>query len=167
MAIDTWSTCFNRDKIAFWFLGRQKNNISLKLIANYDTDKNVIVNQLNWNWNFRPQGDGRSGAWGSLLPERNLTFLTHGSSRRMMCESMLSTNADIAPRTVALMNQTALRALCFFFSKQTGAYNMQARPCRPCSVLPCIYVSACLIQYNADTPLCACIGMYNKLIVCF
>ena len=27
------------------------------------------------NWNFRPEGDGRSGPWGPLLPERNLTFL--------------------------------------------------------------------------------------------
>ena len=39
--------------------------------------------------------------------------------RRMMCESMLSTNAENAPITVAVVNQTALRALCFFF-KQTG-----------------------------------------------
>ena len=40
--------------------------------------------------------------------------------RRMMCESMLSTNAEIAPITVALVSQTALRAsLCFFF-KKTG-----------------------------------------------
>ena len=31
--------------------------------------------------------------------------------RRMMCESMLSTSAEIAPITVALVNQTALRAL--------------------------------------------------------
>ena len=38
--------------------------------------------------------------------------------RRMMCDSMLSTNAEIAPITVALVNQTALRAsLCFFFRK--------------------------------------------------
>ena len=33
---------FHRDKIA---LGRQENNVSLRLIANFDTDKNVIVNQ--------------------------------------------------------------------------------------------------------------------------
>ena len=39
--------------------------------------------------------------------------------RRMMCESMLSTNAEIAPVTVAMVNQTALQALCVFF-KQTG-----------------------------------------------
>ena len=26
------------------------------------------------SWNFRPKGDGRSGPWGPLLPERNLTF---------------------------------------------------------------------------------------------
>ena len=26
------------------------------------------------SWNFRPKVDGRSGPWGPLLPERNLTF---------------------------------------------------------------------------------------------
>ena len=58
--------------------------------------------------------------------------------RRMMGESMLSTNAEIAPITVAVVNQTALRALCFPF-KQTGtsglAHNMQARPWSLVSIL--------------------------------
>ena len=47
MAINTWSRRFNRDKIPFWFLGRQENSsVSLGFIANQDTDKNVIVNRL-------------------------------------------------------------------------------------------------------------------------
>ena len=40
--------------------------------------------------------------------------------RRMMCESLLSTNAEIALITVALVNQTALRALLCFFFRKTG-----------------------------------------------
>ena len=51
----------------------------------------------------------------------NLYGLTIFDSRiicRMMCESVLSTNTEIPPVSVALVNQTALRALlCLYFKK--------------------------------------------------
>ena len=77
-----------------------------------------------------------------------LNFFTHVTIfdsriiRRMMCESMLSTNAEIAPITVAVVNQTALQALCFFL-KQTGTpelvHNMQARPLSLVSILALLH----------------------------
>ena len=44
--------------------------------------------------------------------------------RRMICESMLSTKMEkLLQWTVALVNQTALRELCYFFSpKQAGLF---------------------------------------------
>ena len=63
--------------------------------------------------------------------------------RRMICESMLSTKMQkLLQCTVALVNQTVLRALCSFF-KQTGtpglAHNMQARPWSLVSILALLH----------------------------
>ena len=62
-----------------------------------------------------------------------LTIFYSRIIRRMMCESMLSTNAEIAPITVAVVNQAALRALRFFSNRL--APNMQVRPWSLVSVL--------------------------------
>ena len=65
----------------------------------------------------------------------------------MMCESILSTNAEIAPITVAMVNQTALRALLCFFS-EILAHNMKVRPWP--------YVLIFALRH-------ASIGIYNEL----
>ena len=62
---------------------------------------------------------------------------------------MLSTNAEIASISVALVNQTALHYYASFSQKLT--HNMQARLWYLISVLALLH---------------ACIGMYNKLAVC-
>ena len=55
--------------------------------------------------------------------------------RRMICESMLSTKMQkLLQCTVALVNQTALWALCFFF-KQTGAQDWHITCRHGCGLL--------------------------------
>ena len=71
--------------------------------------------------------------------------------RRMMRESMVSRNAELLQCTVALVNQTALRALCFFSNKL--AHKMQARPWSLVSILALLH------------SMHACICMHNKLVV--
>ena len=56
----------------------------------------------------------------AIAAEEAVLFIDSRIVRRMMCESMLSTNAEIAQITVALVNQTALRALLCFFFRNTG-----------------------------------------------
>ena len=77
------------------------------------------------------------------------TFIDSRIIRRMICESMLSTKMQkLLQCTSALVNQTALRALCFFF-KQTRAHNMQVRPWSLVSILALLYD----------------VYIYNKLVV--
>ena len=61
-------------------------------------------------------------------------FIDSRIIRKKVCESMLSTNAEVAPITVAVVNQTALQALCFFSSNKL-AHHTQARPWSLVSIL--------------------------------
>ena len=57
--------------------------------------------------------------------------------RRMICESMLSTNAEITPMHCCLGEPDCLA--CIMLSSNRLAHNMQARPWSLVSILVCFY----------------------------
>ena len=79
----------------------------------------------------------RAGKYSCMKTEFHVHFAAFNSwiIRRMICESMLSTKMQkLRQCTAALVNQTALRALCFLFLNKL-THNMQARPWSLVSIL--------------------------------
>ena len=66
------------------------------LIFKFTTQRNVSVHEkqsifkrlMNEMWNFRPQGDGRSGPWGPLLPKNKLNVFNMLNIEKIACSDL-------------------------------------------------------------------------------